>query len=196
MDLVSSDFGLSCELEQAEFDRPGCGSPIYIAPEILLPNPQWTFSVDNFAAGVCLYSMLFFTPPFNHHKSKRNGFKWDWHFDVPQLVQEDDLKDLFAGLLNKDPRKRLTPTQILQHPWMTRMDSKYMEWKKKETLHQYHVSINKRKDLQLEKPLSLSAFLEIHYTWHVYKGPVRKSQRKLKRTPSLISTSLISTTQC
>ena len=41
-----------------------CGTPAYIAPEILMDEGYVGFKVDMWSAGVCLYAMLIGSVPF------------------------------------------------------------------------------------------------------------------------------------
>jgi 5'-AMP-activated protein kinase catalytic alpha subunit len=60
-----ADFGVSRQLNN-ESDRmtEQCGTPAYIAPEILKDKGYDGFKVDVWSAGVCLYAMLIGTVPF------------------------------------------------------------------------------------------------------------------------------------
>ena len=106
------DFGIGRVLSNPDdllYDQ--CGTPMYMAPEILFSSQEKGykgFPVDIWSAGIALYIMLSGTLPFS-------------------LKKEDSLNDnnnkkknlaLKHGLLNKDPNKRLTTEQILNHPWL------------------------------------------------------------------------------
>ena len=49
-----------------------CGTPNYIAPEMLDKNEKgYTYSIDVWALGIILYAMLYGRPPFETKDVKR-----------------------------------------------------------------------------------------------------------------------------
>ena len=59
------DFGVSRQLNTGrERMKEQCGTPAYIAPEILMDEGYHGFKVDMWSAGVCLYAMLIGSVPF------------------------------------------------------------------------------------------------------------------------------------
>jgi serine/threonine protein kinase len=119
--LIISDFGFSCDIKQLEKDPRPCGSSHYVALEVLFPDlGKWSYPADIWAAGVCFYGMLFRCLPFE----PKNIFKKVSMYDQ-SIIRDDELKELFAGLFRKDPTERLTPAEILKHPWITRQQSLY-----------------------------------------------------------------------
>ena len=58
------DFGVSRILKDNETMREQCGTPAYIAPEILLDKGYSGYKCDIWSAGVVLYSMLYGSVPF------------------------------------------------------------------------------------------------------------------------------------
>jgi calcium/calmodulin-dependent protein kinase I len=95
-----------------------CGTPGYIAPEVL-SDRIYTTSCDMWAAGVVMYILLSGTMPFGVKdiasvKSGSYSFPSSrWH------SVSDEAKDLIRGLLNIDYEKRLCVKDALAHPWMT-----------------------------------------------------------------------------
>lgn len=95
-----------------------CGTPAYIAPEILRDQGYYGFSADIWSAGVVLYAMLYGTVPF-----KANTMN-DLHrlilkakYQLEDTASEE-ARDLIKKMLNRNPVERLTIPEILLHPWM------------------------------------------------------------------------------
>jgi len=112
------DFGVSKCIRKGEKMYEQCGTPAYIAPEILRDKGYEGFSADIWSAGVALYAILYGTIPFkcndikNLQKRILKG-KYNLKNDVSQEV-----RDLLRRMLEVDPRKRITESEILAHPWM------------------------------------------------------------------------------
>jgi serine/threonine protein kinase len=95
-----------------------CGTPAYIAPEILKDRGYEGFGVDIWSSGVVLYAMLYGIVPFranNMAELQKMIIRADYKL---QDCISKDARDILSGLLEKDPAKRLTTRQIMAHPWM------------------------------------------------------------------------------
>lgn len=66
MKVKVGDFGLSAKLGHAEEKRRTvCGTPNYMAPELVKETPQGhSYEVDIWAIGVVIYALVFGRPPF------------------------------------------------------------------------------------------------------------------------------------
>eukprot|EP00029_Vermamoeba_vermiformis_P011494 TRINITY_DN6333_c0_g1_i1.p2 TRINITY_DN6333_c0_g1~~TRINITY_DN6333_c0_g1_i1.p2 ORF type:complete len:230 (+),score=110.34 TRINITY_DN6333_c0_g1_i1:1714-2403(+) len=110
--------------EDASKMKTMCGTPQYVAPEILTEadNDGYSKACDLWSLGVILYIMLVGYPPFNETKSKSlfeqiktADFDYDKEF---WSKISDEVKDFIVHLLTVDPNKRYTVKQALEHPWM------------------------------------------------------------------------------
>ncbi|OAA73983.1 Serine/threonine-protein kinase domain protein [Cordyceps fumosorosea ARSEF 2679] len=125
-----ADFGLAKIIGEQSFTTTLCGTPSYVAPEILAESKQrkYTKAVDIWSLGVVLYICLCGFPPFsdellsadfpyNLSQQIRSG-----RFDYPSPYWDsvgDPALDLIDSMLVVDPEKRFTVDQCLSHPWLT-----------------------------------------------------------------------------
>ncbi|EMS64675.1 Calcium-dependent protein kinase 29 [Triticum urartu] len=118
--LKAIDFGLSVFIEEGKVYKDIVGSAYYVAPEVLHRN--YGREIDVWSAGVILYILLCGSPPFWAETEK--GI-----FDAILVGQLDfssspwptiseSAKDLIRQMLNRDPKRRITAAQALEHPWL------------------------------------------------------------------------------
>jgi len=130
LEIRVADFGLSRHLDPDSRANTACGTPFYVAPDILLADDDtggYTEAVDQWAVGVILYILLSGRLPFSGGNDEDNDealfanileAKLVWK--SPQFdVVSDSAKDLISKLLVAEPEKRLTAAQALVHPWVT-----------------------------------------------------------------------------
>lgn len=119
-EVTLADFGFATYSKGDDITNQ-CGTPGYIAPEILKCVPYGK-TVDMWSFGVILYILLGGYPPF-HDENQRALFKkiikgdYEFHHDYWSGVS-DEAKQLIQGLLTVDPKLRLTVDQALAHPWL------------------------------------------------------------------------------
>ena len=124
------DFGVSKQIKTGEIMRDQCGTPAYIAPEILLNKGYEGFGVDIWSAGVVLYTMLAGVVPFKHK------YLNDLHYSIIQGKYEDienisgEAMKLIKGILETDPKKRLSLEDILNSDWFKNDHSSFDENKR------------------------------------------------------------------
>ncbi|XP_066459774.1 serine/threonine-protein kinase Chk2 isoform X1 [Eleutherodactylus coqui] len=120
-----TDFGQSKILGETSLMRTLCGTPTYLAPEVLNTAGTGGYSraVDYWSLGVILFICLSGYPPFSESNCNRplkdqitlglyNFIPAAWqHVPQPAL-------DLVKKLLVIDPEERLTTKQALEHPWL------------------------------------------------------------------------------
>ncbi|KAL3907156.1 MAG: hypothetical protein SGILL_008985, partial [Bacillariaceae sp.] len=121
------DFGMSTFVGVDGLVRGRCGTPGYVAPEILIAGTRAGYGnqVDVFSAGVTLYLMLSGVEPFygeSENELVEDNTKAEVTFPDKYWNNISDLaKDLVSKMLEADPMKRLSAKNALQHPWLTQM---------------------------------------------------------------------------
>ncbi|GME46839.1 hypothetical protein GTA08_BOTSDO11628 [Neofusicoccum parvum] len=115
-----ADFGLSKVIWDSQTMTP-CGTVGYTAPEIV-KDERYSKSVDMWALGCVLYTLLCGFPPFYDEsiqtlteKVARGQYTFlsPWWDDISKPAQ-----DLVSHLLTVDPEKRYDIKQFLSHPWI------------------------------------------------------------------------------
>jgi len=117
--LKISDFGLSALTDAGggKLLMTTCGTPNYVAPEVLLEKGYDGFSADIWSAGVILFVMLAGYLPFDDSsmdglfaKIEKGKFKMPRHLS-------SGAKNLISGLLVVKPKDRMNLTDIVKDPW-------------------------------------------------------------------------------
>lgn len=111
MELKVGDFGLATKLEfDGEKKRTICGTPNYIAPEILDGKSGHSYEVDVWSLGVIIYTLLIGKPPFEtpdvkatYKKIRMNSYSFPEHVPI-----SDNARGLITRILNLDPARRPT----------------------------------------------------------------------------------------
>ena len=121
------DFGVSKIIEKDDIMTEQCGTPAYIAPEILLNKGYTGFGVDVWSAGVVLYAMLSGTIPFkgSDMKELHNLIISGNYQEIKDISK--DASNLIKKIFEVDPKKRITTENILNHPWLIDVDLNF--WK-------------------------------------------------------------------
>ncbi|KAI8608105.1 kinase-like domain-containing protein [Chytriomyces sp. MP71] len=122
-EVVITDFGLSRIVnEDDHFLHTTCGSPMYVAPEVLRKTKGYGRPVDLWSIGVITYILLCGYAPF-------------WGEDQPELFNEilagqyefdeehwsqisDTAKDFIRTLLDPNAETRVTAAIALKHGWL------------------------------------------------------------------------------
>lgn len=116
-----ADFGLSKIVGTEVMMQTACGTPGYVAPEVLKAQ-GYGVEVDMWSAGVICYILLCGFPPFYHEKIPllfESIMRADYDYPAEYWDHiSDDAIDFIDSLLVVDPSVRLTATQALQHKWL------------------------------------------------------------------------------
>ena len=124
--LKIADFGFARSLPSTSLAETLCGSPLYMAPEILRYE-KYDATADLWSIGAVTYEMVTGKPPFraqNHVELLRKIERGDDQIKFPQDAEgtpfaSDDLKGLIRSLLRKSPRDRLSYASFFSNTCLT-----------------------------------------------------------------------------
>lgn len=123
------DFGTAREFVPGGKMKNCHGTPYYIAPEVLSEN--YNEKCDIWSCGVILFILLTGTPPFNGHNdeailaSVREAVV---PVDILDSAGVSSLaKDLISKMLHKNPKRRLSANEVLQHRWFKEVESTVLQ---------------------------------------------------------------------
>ncbi|KAG9456009.1 hypothetical protein H6P81_000517 [Aristolochia fimbriata] len=115
--LKVSDFGLSTARKPRDLLSTACGSPTYVAPEVIANRSYYGSPVDVWSCGVILFELLAGFLPFDdrnllnlYRKISRADYTFPLWFNPSQ-------KKLISRILDPLPRTRMTIAEILEDEW-------------------------------------------------------------------------------
>eukprot|EP00299_Pterocystis_sp_00344_P001575 c11429_g1_i1.p1 GENE.c11429_g1_i1~~c11429_g1_i1.p1 ORF type:complete len:325 (-),score=60.79 c11429_g1_i1:69-1043(-) len=142
------DFGCAAKLPDPNAPLQGlvevCGTPIFVAPEILHRYPQgYGRAVDVWSAGVIMYILLCGFPPFEHDEEEmlfKHIMLGEFEFPSPHWDRiSDAAKDLIQKCLTTDPAKRITAADACKHSWITAFDDPIDEHRTRVVMFKQHM---------------------------------------------------------
>ncbi|KAH6835595.1 CBL-interacting protein kinase 9 [Perilla frutescens var. hirtella] len=164
--LKVSDFGLSAFSKQVREDgllHTACGTPNYVAPEVLTDKGYDGTSADVWSCGVILFVLMAGYLPFDepnlmalYKKIQRAEFSFPSWFSM-------GAKKLIKRILDPNPLTRMTIPEILENQWF-REDYKPPRFEQEEDVNLDDVDAvfsNNEESLvteRIEKPVSMNAF--------------------------------------
>ena len=119
-----TDFGLAKMFSDFSMLRTTCGTPLYLAPEVLEKSGSYTEAVDIWSLGVVLWVMLTASRPFpkTHQTSRRVDYSQSLNFSTPPLpLLSQDVKDFLSGAIRVLPAERFTIFQMCDHSWLSQL---------------------------------------------------------------------------
>ena len=114
-----TDFGWSNYMQEDEKRTTVCGTPIYLAPEIIKEEGH-DERVDIWCIGVLLFELITANVPFqgNDIETLKNNIlkiRIAWPREI-----NSDAKNLILKILKLDPNQRISLTDMLRHPFITK----------------------------------------------------------------------------
>ncbi|EAR86254.2 Serine/Threonine kinase domain protein (macronuclear) [Tetrahymena thermophila SB210] len=116
------DFGFSIMIPPDKKLNIFCGTPSYMAPEIVSKKEYYGPPVDIWACGILLYVMLVGTFPFKAADDKTLYFKIrNGNYDLPPHVSVG-ARQILKKILNVNYHERATAEEILMDTWVSPMN--------------------------------------------------------------------------
>ncbi|KAK2587334.1 hypothetical protein KPH14_003051 [Odynerus spinipes] len=118
--LKVGDFGFAQYLSSTEHKFAIRGSPLYMAPEILLKH-KYDARVDLWSVGVIMYECLFGKAPYSSSSFQElaEKIKERRPIEIPKTPRvSDECKDLLLSLLKHDPELRITFEGFFSHVFL------------------------------------------------------------------------------
>lgn len=121
MRCVIADFGIATP---GRIRMDSSGTPSFMAPEVCAGEPHDGRLADCYSLGATLYCIRIGRPPFVGRGVTKNQKLMDLHDQIKQkdlsfpAQLSNHLRYFVSGLMEKDPRRRLTLSEALKHPWL------------------------------------------------------------------------------
>lgn len=152
--LKIADFGLTAFADHLRPDgllHTTCGTPAYVAPEIIQKKGYHGAKVDVWSCGVILYALLAGFLPFQdgnlmnmYKKINRGDFKCPPWFST-------ESRRLITKLLDPNPNTRITIAKLIETPWFRKSSSRRSQ-------EEPSVEVNDKSRWGKDKPKCLNAF--------------------------------------
>lgn len=113
------DFGFAKEVNTPDMNSTLCGSPMFMAPEIICESRIHARS-DLWSIGVILYKAVFGTYPYGEPTNllELSRVMTNFTVEIPQRISCCiHLRDLIERLLQQDPIDRIDWSDFFDHPW-------------------------------------------------------------------------------
>eukprot|EP00357_Protocruzia_adherens_P036348 CAMPEP_0115025558 /NCGR_PEP_ID=MMETSP0216-20121206/34092_1 /TAXON_ID=223996 /ORGANISM="Protocruzia adherens, Strain Boccale" /LENGTH=457 /DNA_ID=CAMNT_0002400205 /DNA_START=786 /DNA_END=2159 /DNA_ORIENTATION=+ len=135
--LKLTDFGMAKQVDQEESSKSFCGTPEYLAPEILTGEGH-TKAVDWWSFGILLYEMMVGIPPY-YNQNVQLMYQLIKHAELrfpSKRPLSDDATDIIKKLLNRNQAERMGSDrdieEIKRHPFFGSIDFEALEKKELE----------------------------------------------------------------
>uniref|UniRef100_A0A6U4Q5S4 Protein kinase domain-containing protein n=1 Tax=Hemiselmis andersenii TaxID=464988 RepID=A0A6U4Q5S4_HEMAN len=142
-----ADFGFACNVTGEHSLRGLCGSPGYVAPEIIREKDGYGLPVDMWSMGVIFYILLTGIPPFAGDSDEESfAMTLKGSYDKAPLEEVSrPAKELVAKMLTYSPSKRMTAEAALQHVWMAGSEAPDKVLKVQENLRSWRARMRFKK---------------------------------------------------
>nr|CAD7409667.1 unnamed protein product [Timema cristinae] len=118
--LKLGDFGFAQYLSPDTYHNSLRGSPLYMAPEILLKH-KYDCRVDLWSVGVIMFECLFGRAPYSSDSFQElaEKIKSQAEIEIPHGSSiSEECQDMLVRLLQHDPSKRIDYEEFFKHPFL------------------------------------------------------------------------------
>lgn len=126
LNVKIGDFGLSAIIKNGEKRKTVCGTPNYIAPEVLFGKAGGhSFEADIWSLGVIIYTLLIGTPPFQQKKVEEiyRLIELNQYIFPPDCNLSSEAIDLITRILTTNPNDRPDLNEILEHKFLSQKEN-------------------------------------------------------------------------
>ena len=121
LNVKISDFGFAKIFKENNLTQSLCGSPLYMAPEIM-KYKKYTIKADLWSLGIILFELLVGNPPYiaKTHIELMKKIDCD-PIIIPSYCNISlEVQDLIYNLLQKNADNRISWDELFEHPWISR----------------------------------------------------------------------------
>lgn len=118
------DFGVGRNISENELVLEQCGTPAYLAPEIIKEQGYRGFAADIWSLGILTYFMIVGQMPFRAPTiEKLNEIVLKGNYSYPDNCPvSKEAKHIISRMLCIDPTSRATIDEVLNHKWINSID--------------------------------------------------------------------------
>lgn len=120
--LKIADFGFARFLQDGNMAATLCGSPMYMAPEVIM-SLQYDAKADLWSLGTIVFQCLTGKAPFQAHTPQELKMFYEKNCDLAPKIPHGtsaDLTDLLMGLLRRNAKDRMSFERFFVHPFLQR----------------------------------------------------------------------------
>lgn len=194
-EIKIADFGFARIVGSEALAATMCGSPLYMAPEVLRGD-EYNSKADLWSVGIILYEMLCAERPFKNVQTivaLQNTVERAPIMFPRRVIISPECRDLLQRLLIKDPRQRIEWEDFFEHPWLkTDWDNPSPQ----ETIPS-HIGMPRASEpisIPSRDSVSITRGIVRNYTTHLASAPAPDVQSPPIRSPPFRSSISFSTT--
>ncbi|XP_010530598.1 PREDICTED: mitogen-activated protein kinase kinase kinase YODA-like isoform X2 [Tarenaya hassleriana] len=119
-EIKLADFGMAKHITACSSMLSFKGSPYWMAPEVVMNTNGYYLAVDIWSLGCTILEMATAKPPWSQYEGVAAIFKIGNSKDIPEIPDHlsDDAKNFIRLCLQRDPSKRPTASQLLDHSFL------------------------------------------------------------------------------